>query len=59
MTKADWVKRERTTVTLTRGDLEQLAQLVVAGHAMLRDGRSVSPKLRAAMSRLGIATHGL
>jgi len=59
MTKAEWTRRERTTVTLTRGELEQLAQLVTAGHALLRDGRSVSPQLRAAMTRLGIATHGL
>ena len=59
MTKADWLKREATSVTLSRSELEQLAQLVAAGHALLRDGKSVSPKLRAAMSRLGIATHGL
>jgi hypothetical protein len=26
---------------------------------MLNDGRPVSPKLRAAMTRLGLATHGL
>ena len=59
MTKADWLKREATSVTLSRSELEQLAQLVAAGHALLRDGKSVSPKLRAAMSRLGVATHGL
>ena len=52
MTKADWLKREATSVTLSRSELEQLAQLVAAGHALLRDGKRVSPKLRAAMSRL-------
>ncbi len=59
MSKAEWNRRDRTTVTLTRGELEQLGQLVRAGHAMLNDGRPVSPKLRAAMTRIGIATHGL
>ena len=59
MTKADWQRRERTSVSLSRGELEQLGQLIRSGHAMLNDGRSVSPKLRAAMTRLGISTHGL
>ncbi len=59
MTKADWQRRDRTSVSLSRGELEQLGQLVRAGHAMLGDGRSVSPKLRAAMTRLGISTPGL
>ncbi len=59
MSKADWQRRDRTSVTLTRGELEQLGQLVRAGHAMLNDGRSISPKLRAAMTRIGISTHGL
>ena len=59
MSKADWQRRERTSVTLTRGELEQLGQLVRAGHAMLNDSRPVSPRLRAAMTRIGISTHGL
>lgn len=59
LSKADWQRRDRTRVTLSRSDLEQLAQLVRAGHVMLNDGRSVSPQLRAAMSRIGLATHGL
>jgi hypothetical protein len=59
MTKADWQRRDRTSVALSRGDLEQLGQLIRAGHAMLNDGRPVSPKLRAAMTRIGVSTHGL
>ncbi len=59
MSKADWQRRDRTSVTLTRGELEQLGQLVRAGHAMLNDSRPVSPRLRAAMTRIGISTHGL
>jgi hypothetical protein len=59
MTRAEWLKRDKTTVTLTREELEQLAQLVSAGHALIRDGKSISPKLKAAMTRLGIKAQGL
>ena len=59
MTKAEWQRRERTSVTLTRGDLEQLGQLAAIGRQVLRDSRPIAPNLKAAMSRLGIATHGL
>jgi hypothetical protein len=59
MTKAEWAKRDKTSVTLTRSELEHLAQLIGAGHVLLRDGRSVSPQLRAAMTKLGIPTKGL
>jgi hypothetical protein len=59
MTRAEWAKRDKTTVTLTRSELEQIAQLIGAGHVLLRDGRSVSPQLRAAMTKLGISTKGL
>jgi hypothetical protein len=59
MTKAEWARRDKTTITLTRGELEQLAQLVAAGHVLLRDGRSISPRLKAQMTRLGINTQGL
>lgn len=59
MTKQEWLKRDKTSVTLTRGELEQLAQLVTAGRSLIRDGRSISPKLKAAMSRLGLNTQGL
>jgi hypothetical protein len=59
MTKAGWLKREKMTVTLTRPELEQLAQLVAADHALIRDGKSISPKLKATMSRLGVKTQGL
>ena len=59
MTKEAWAKRDKTTVTLTRPELEQLAQLIAAGHVLLRDGRSVSPKLKTAMTRLGINSQGI
>ena len=59
LTGADIRARGRIRVTLTRAELEQLARLIRVGHAHLGDGKSVSPQLRAAMTRLGISTHGL
>jgi hypothetical protein len=59
MTRAEWLKRTKTTVSLTKDELEQLARLLAAGHVLLRDEKSVSPKLKGAMSRLGINTKGL
>ena len=59
MTRAEWRTRDKTRVTLTRGELDHLAQLLTAGRSLLRDGRSISPKLKAAMTRLGLSTQGL
>ena len=59
MTKAEWLKRSKASVTLTRSELEYLAQTVAAGRVLLRDGRPVPPGLKAVMTRLGIATQGL
>ena len=59
MTKAEWAKRTKTTVTLTREELEHLGQLIAAGHVLLRNSESVSPRLKTAMTRLGINTRGL
>ena len=59
MTKAEWAKRDKTSITLTRSELEHISQLVAAGKVLLRDGRSISPQLKAALSRLGISTQGL
>jgi len=59
MTRAEWRTRDKTSVTLTRGELDHLAQLLTAGRSLLRDGRSISPKLKAAMTRLGLSTQGL
>ena len=59
MTRAEWLKRDKTTVTLTRAELEQLSQLLAAGHVLIRDGKSISPKLKAAMTKLGVPTKGL
>ena len=59
MTKAEWAKRDKTKVTLTRSELEQIGQLLAAGKVLLRDGRGISPQLKAAMTKLGITTQGL
>jgi hypothetical protein len=59
MTRAEWAKRDKTKVTLSRSELEQIGQLLAAGKVLLRDGRSISPQLKAAMTKLGITTQGL
>lgn len=59
MTRAEWRKRDKTKVTLTRGELVQLSRLVAAGHALLRGEPSISSQLKAAMTKLGIDTKGL
>lgn len=59
MTREAWRKRTKTTVSLTKEELEQLALLLAAGRALLRSDAPVSPRLKAAMTRLGISTAGL
>jgi hypothetical protein len=59
LTRADWLKRDKAKVTLTRGELDQLARLVTAGRALLRNEPSISPTLRTAMTKLGMDTKGL
>lgn len=59
MTRAEWMKRSKTSVTLTKAELEHLAQLVAAGRVLLRGAGSISPRLKAAMTKLGIMTQGL
>ena len=59
MTQAEWRKRHKTTVSLTKTELELIAQLIDAGRVLLRTAPPVSPKLKAAMTRLGINTQGL
>jgi hypothetical protein len=59
MNKAEWLRRSETKVTLSKGDLDQMAQLIAIGRQVLRDSRPISSKLKAAMTRLGVSTHGL
>jgi hypothetical protein len=59
MTRAEWGKRDRAKVTLTKGELEYLAHVLAVGRAMMRDTRPVPSLLKAAMTRLGVATTGL
>jgi hypothetical protein len=58
MTTAQWQQRSHTSVTLTRSDLEPLAQLMSIGRAVLRDRRPMAPHRKAVLSRLGVATSG-
>lgn len=59
MTKAAWLVREKSRITLSRADLEYLAHIIAAGRVLLRDTRPVPAQLKAAMTRLGISTQGL
>lgn len=59
MTKAEWAKRDKTRVTLTKSELEQVGQLIAMGRQLLRDNRPIPSKLKAAMTRLGVNTMGL
>lgn len=59
MTGAEIRALGRMRVTLTRSDLEDLARLITAGRALLRDAKPVSKNLRTAMTKLGIDTRGL
>jgi hypothetical protein len=59
MTRAEWAKRDKAKVTLTKSELEHISQLLAAGKVLLRDGRSISPLLKAAMTKLGVTTQGL
>jgi hypothetical protein len=59
LTRVELQALGRTRVTLTTAELEQLAQLVAAGQVLLRDGRSISRNLRAAMTKMGVNAKGL
>jgi hypothetical protein len=49
----------RTSVTLTKPELEQLARFIRAGKVLLNDSQSVSKGLRTAMTKLGVDAKGL
>jgi hypothetical protein len=52
-------QRGKIGLTLTRADLEHLAELIRAGRVLTKDYRDVSKNLRQAMSKLGVETRGL
>jgi hypothetical protein len=51
--------RGKVKVTLTTTELEDLAQLVRAGLLARPDYRSISPRLKGAMTTMGVTTKGL
>ncbi len=59
MTRAEWQRRSKTTVSLTRDDLEYLAQAIRRSRALMPDSRRISPQLKTAMTRLRVDTKGL
>ncbi len=59
MTKAEWLKRDKASVTLSRSELEFVGQMVATGRVLMRDSRPVPPQLKSVLTRLGIGTQGL
>ena len=52
-------QRGKTSVTLTRAELHHMSRLLKAGRILLNDTQPVSPRLRAAMTKLDVDTSGL
>jgi protein tyrosine/serine phosphatase len=59
MKKAELLRRDKASLTLSRGELEHLARLAAAGRVLLNDNRPVPARFRATLSRLGIHAVGL
>ena len=49
----------RTAVTFTANDLDELARILAAGQALLRQSAPIVSRLKAAMTKLGVSTKGL
>lgn len=49
-------RKQRTAVTFTADDLTALARYIGAGMVLLQTNHSVIPKIKAALSRLGLPT---
>ena len=52
-------RRRTTTVTFTADDLSTLARLIGAGKVLLQGSYPVVPRLKAAMTRMGVSTKGV
>jgi len=59
MKKAELLRRDKASLTLTRGELEYLARLVAAGRVLLNDASPVPARFRATLHRLGVKSVGL
>jgi hypothetical protein len=57
--QATAVTPKRTAVSFTAKDLDELARVVAAGQALLRQSFPVVSRLKAAMTKMGVATKGL
>ncbi len=49
-------KKAKTAITFTADDLTALARYVSAGVVLLQTNHSVIPKIKAALTRLGLPT---
>ena len=52
-------QRGKIGMTLTKAELEHLAELIRAGRVITKDYREISKNLRQAMTKLGVNTKGL
>jgi len=52
-------QRGKVGMTLTKTELEHVAELIRAGRVLTKDYREVSKNLRQAMTKLGVDTRGL
>lgn len=52
-------QRGKIGMTLSKADLEHLAELIRAGRVVTKDYREISKNLRQAMTKLGVNTKGL
>ena len=47
-------RRSRTAISMTAAELEDLGQLLSVGQSLVRRRAHVAPRLKAAMTRLGL-----
>ena len=50
---------KRTAVTFTAKDLDDVASVLAAGQALLRQSFPIVSRLKAAMTKMGVSTKGL
>ena len=50
---------KRTAVTFTAKDLDDVARVLAAGQALLRQSFPIVSRLKAAMTKMGVSTKGL
>jgi hypothetical protein len=49
-------KRSQTSISFSTAELEDLGQIVAVGQSILKRRAAASPRLKAALTRLGVKT---